>query len=57
VVGAAVALRGHHDARVGVVRVGALEQEDVGFLAGLEDAELGVDRARTGGALSERSVT
>ena len=30
------------------MRVGALEQEDVGLLAGLEDAELGVDGALGG---------
>ena len=41
----AVALGGHHDAAAGVVRVGPLQQEDVGLLAGLEDAELGVDGA------------
>ena len=32
----------------GSERVGALEQEDVGLLAGLEDAELGVDRTLRG---------
>ena len=41
----AVALGRHHDAAAGVVRVGPLQQEDVGLLAGLEDAELGVDGA------------
>ena len=44
----AVALGGHHDAVVRLERVGPLEQEDVGLLAGLEDAELGVDRALGG---------
>ena len=40
----AIALGGEHGSAVRVVRHGAFEQEDVAFLAGLEDAELGVDR-------------
>ena len=43
VVGVAVALGGHHHPVLGAVRVGALDEEDVGLLARLEDAELGVD--------------
>ena len=39
---AAVALRGHHDPLGGVAGDGPLDEEDVGLLAGLEDAELGV---------------
>ena len=45
VVGVAVALGGHDDAALGAVRVVALDEEDVRLLAGLEDAELGVDGA------------
>ena len=40
---AAVALGGHHDLLAGVAGHGALEQEDVGLLAGLQHAEVGVD--------------
>ena len=39
----AVALGGHHDLLGGVAGDGPLQQEDVGLLAGLEDAELGVE--------------
>src|SRR5205085_8607083 len=42
----AVALGGHHD--TGTVGDGALEQDDVGLLAGLQHPELGVDRSAVG---------
>ncbi len=45
---AAVALGGHHDLLGGVVGHGPLEEEDVGLLAGLEHAELGVDGGLAG---------
>ena len=43
---AAVALGGHDGAVTS--GQGALDEEDVGFLAGLEDSELGVDRSVLG---------
>ena len=48
VLGRAVPLGGHDHAAVRVVGVGALDEVDVGLLAGLEDAELGVDGALRG---------
>jgi hypothetical protein len=50
VLGGPVALGGHHHART--VLDGAFEQEDVRLLAGLEDAQLGVD----GGAVCDHPV-
>ena len=47
VLGGPIALRREHDGLVGVGH-GALEQEDVGFLAGLENPKLGVDRGTVG---------
>ena len=44
--GAAVALGGHHHR--GAALDGAFEQEDVRLLAGLQDAELGVDGGLVG---------
>ena len=48
VLGRAVPLGGHHHTGGGIERVGALDEMDVGLLAGLEDTELGVDRALRG---------
>jgi hypothetical protein len=48
VLGRAVPLGRHDHAGGGVERVGALDEVDVGLLAGLEDAELRVDRALRG---------
>jgi hypothetical protein len=45
---AAVALGGEHDLLGRVVRDGPLDEEDVGLLAGLEDAELGVQGGPAG---------
>ncbi len=40
---AAIALRGHDDCPVVIAGDRTLDEEDVGFLTGLEHAELGVD--------------
>jgi hypothetical protein len=44
----AVPLGRHHDLLGRVVGDGALEEEDVGLLAGLQDSELGVDGGLAG---------
>jgi hypothetical protein len=45
---AAVALGGHDDVLVGVAGNPTVQQVHVGFLAGLEDAEVGVHRSQRG---------
>jgi len=47
-VGGPIALRREQAGLLGLAGDGAFDKEDVCLLAGLQDAELGVDRCRTG---------